>query len=62
MFCSELLGLIRASLIVFFLLQEVGDAPSLAVFKKHLNNDKGFNFWSALVRHDICSDLNDLSD
>lgn len=49
MFCSELLSLITAPFIFFSLFpQEVGDAPSLAVFKKHLSNVRGFNFWSAI--------------
>lgn len=45
MFCSGLLSLISAPFIFFLFPQELDDAPSLVVFKKHLNNDRGFNFW-----------------
>lgn len=48
MLCSELLSLNSAPFIYSLFPQEVGDAPSLAVFKKHLNNDRGFNFWPAM--------------
>lgn len=49
MFCSKLLSLISAPLIFFFLFpQEVSDALNLEVFKKHLNNGRDFNFWSAM--------------